>query len=101
MELWNGGIMLNSESALSREATIINELGLHARSAAKIAKLAQPAAGPVWVAKGDQKADAASIVDILTLACEKGTRIKIWIENRADLHILKDITKLVESGFGE
>jgi phosphotransferase system HPr-like phosphotransfer protein len=40
-------------------------------------------------------------VDILTLACEKGTRIKIWIENKADLQILKDITKLVESGFGE
>jgi phosphotransferase system HPr (HPr) family protein len=93
--------MLNSESALSREATIINELGLHARSAAKIAKLAQPATGSVWVAKGDQKADASSIVDILTLACEKGTRITIWIENKADLQILEDITKLVESGFGE
>ena len=93
--------MLKSDSALSREATIINELGLHARSAAKIAKLAQPASGSVWIAKEDQKADASSIVDILTLACEKGTRITICVEDKGDLQILEDITKLVENGFGE
>ena len=50
--------MSNRKSALRRNVTIINELGLHARSAAKIAKLAQPATGSVWIAKGDQKADA-------------------------------------------
>ena len=93
--------MSNSESALCREATIINELGLHARSAAKIAKLAQAATGLVWIVNGDQKADASSILDILTLACEKGTRITICIENKVDIQILEDITKLVESGFGE
>ena len=93
--------MLNSDSALCRETTIINKLGLHARSAAKIAKLAHPATGSVWIGKGDRKADASSIVDILTLACEKGTRITIWVEDKADRQILEDITKLVESGFGE
>ncbi|MGD2096033.1 MAG: HPr family phosphocarrier protein [Desulfobacterales bacterium] len=93
--------MLNSQSTLSRQATITNELGLHARSAAKIAKLAQLASGPVWIAKGDQKADAASIVDILTLACEKGTRIMIGVEDQADIQIVENITKLIESGFGE
>ena len=93
--------MLNPESVLSREVTIINELGLHARSAAQIAKLAQLASGPVGIAKGDQKADAASIVDILTLACEKGTTITIWVEHKTDLQILANIAKLVESGFGE
>ena len=93
--------MSNSESALSREVTITNELGLHARSAAKIAKLAHPASGPVWIVKGDQKADAASIVDILTLVCEKGTQISICVEDAADLQILQDITELVKGGFGE
>ena len=93
--------MSNSESTLSREVTIINELGLHARSAAKIAKLAQPATGSVWIVKGDQKADASSILDILTLACEKGTRITILVENKVDLQILENITELVQSGFEE
>ena len=81
--------------------TIINELGLHARSAAQIAKIAGNSTTNVWLKKGDEIADAASIIDILTLACEKGTRITILIEDWADIDILNDIADLVESGFGE
>jgi phosphotransferase system HPr (HPr) family protein len=86
---------------LSREATIVNEFGLHARSAAKIAELANRSTASIWIQKGDQKADASSIMDILTLACEKGTKITIRIENKSDFNILESITELVESGFGE
>ena len=81
--------------------TIINELGLHARSAAQIAKIAGNSTANVWLKKGDKIADATSIIDILTLACEKGTRITILIEDWADIDILNDIADLVESGFGE
>jgi len=93
--------MNRSQPALSREVTIVNELGLHARSAAKIAELANRSKASVWIQKGDEKADASSIVDILTLACEKGTKITIHIENKSDFSILEDITELVKSGFGE
>jgi phosphocarrier protein HPr len=93
--------MNRSQPALSRKVTIVNELGLHARSAAKIAELANRSKASVWIQKGDEKADASSIVDILTLACEKGTKITIHIKNKSDLSILEDITELVESGFGE
>ena len=93
--------MTHLESDLSRDVTIVNELGLHARSAARIAEIANRSTDPVWIAKGEQKADASSIVDILTLACEKGTRITICVENKVDIQILEAITKLVESGFGE
>ena len=93
--------MNSAPAALSREVAIVNELGLHARSAAKIAGLANGSKASVWIQKGDQKADASSIVDILTLACEKSTKITIRIENEADFNILEAITQLVESGFGE
>jgi phosphotransferase system HPr (HPr) family protein len=81
--------------------TIRNELGLHARSAAQIAKIAGNSSANVWLKKGDKIADAASIIDILTLVCEKGTRITILIEDWADINILKDIADLIENGFGE
>jgi phosphocarrier protein HPr len=93
--------MNRSQPALSREVTIVNELGLHARSAARIAGLANRSRASIWIQKGDEKADASSIVDILTLACEKGTKITIRIENKSDFSILEDIVELVESGFGE
>ena len=93
--------MRKSKSSLNREVTIVNELGLHARSAAQIAEIAARSSAPVRIVKGDRSADASSIMDILTLVCEKGTRIRICIENKADMEILEAITKLVDSGFGE
>jgi phosphocarrier protein HPr len=80
---------------------IVNELGLHARSAAKIAELAQNSKAAVWVKKDAEKADASSIVDILTLACEKGSKITLIIEDKADRPILANIANLIETGFGE
>ena len=82
-------------------ATIKNELGLHARSAAQIARIAGNSAANVWLKKDDKKADASSILDILTLACGKGTKITVIIEDWADINILDTIVDLVDSGFGE
>ncbi len=93
--------MTKSAPELSRKVVIVNELGLHARSAAKIAELAQNSKAAVWVKKDAEKADASSIVDILTLACEKGSKITLIIEDKADQPILEDIANLIKSGFGE
>ena len=90
-----------SAPELSRQVIIVNELGLHARSAARIAELAQNSKAAVWVKKGAEKADASSIVDILTLACGKGSKITLIIKDKADRQILEDIANLIESGFGE
>jgi phosphocarrier protein HPr len=93
--------MINSAAKLARHVIIVNELGLHARSAARIAKLASRSKASVWIQKGSAKADASSILDILTLECEKGSKITISIENKADSDILEAIAELVEAGFGE
>ncbi|MEJ2166778.1 MAG: HPr family phosphocarrier protein [Desulfobacterales bacterium] len=92
--------MTNAQE-LSRTTTICNELGLHARAAARIAEIAGNAAANIWLVKDNQKADASSIVDILTLACEKGTEISIIIENPSDTDILNALIDLVDGGFGE
>ena len=84
-----------------REVIVQNELGLHARSAAQIAAIVQNAKAAVWIKRGDEKVDASSIMDILTLACEKGTRISIIVDNPSDIDILNAVTELVDSGFGE
>ena len=93
--------MTTEEYKKFRHARIVNELGLHARSAAKIAEIAQNSVAAVWIQKEEEKADASSIIDILTLACAKGTQIKIVIEDLADLPVLNGIADLVDRGFGE
>lgn len=85
----------------SKDVIIVNELGLHARSAARIAKLAEGAKSNVWIIRSGEKVDAKSIIEILTLACPKGSRITVKINDQKDIEILKAIVELVESGFGE
>jgi phosphocarrier protein len=93
--------MCENIEAFSKDAIVVNELGLHARSAAKIAELAKNAKSNVWLQKGGEKVDAKSIIDILTLACEKGSTIQIVIEDQSDMDILNNVLKLIRNGFGE
>jgi phosphocarrier protein len=93
--------MIKSQDEYSREVTIVNELGLHARAAAKIAALAQTAESKIWLKKNEEKADASSILDILMLACPKGTKIRVSAGGSSDITILHRIVELVQSGFEE
>lgn len=93
--------MIRKAKALSEEVTITNELGMHARSAAMIAKLAAQAGSKIWISKGAEKADASSIMDMLTLEGVKGTKLKITAEDSTDLKILDKIINLIGIGFGE
>ena len=86
---------------ISKEAVIKNELGLHARSAAQIAKLAARARHGVWLAKGEERAPASSIMDLISLECPRGTKIVVIIDNPSDRDVLFAISELIENGFGE
>lgn len=89
------------EGRKSTTLTIVNDLGLHARSAAKLAKLASEAKGCVWIVKDGESADAASMLDIMTLNCPKGTHVSVSIDDEADFNVLERISVLIRSGFGE
>jgi phosphocarrier protein len=86
---------------VSRKVTIPNELGLHARAAAKIVSLAQQARSQVFIIKDGQEADATSILDIMALYCPCGTQVTVRIEDAADGETLNRIARLIETGFGE
>ena len=79
----------------------MNELGIHARSAASIANLAKTAFENVWIIKEGEKADASSIIDVLSLACVQGTEILLQVDDKSDINVLNEIYKLIETGFGE
>ena len=88
-------------STFSKRIQIINELGLHARAAAIIARIAQAATSTIWIVKDNEKADAASVIDMLTLECTKGSWIMLQSEDPADHHVVRDIMENIQSGFGE
>ena len=86
---------------LTKTVTVVNELGLHARPAARFARAAQAAGSHIWVIFGDEQADATSIMDLLALGCAKGTRLTIAAEDPSDRPVLEALARLVEAGFEE
>ena len=93
--------MTATSEPLRRDVTIVNELGLHARAAAKLAKAAQKAQKDVWLEFASERVDAKQVIDIMTLAAAKGDRVTVHIEQAVDLDTLNSIVQLFADGFGE
>ena len=86
---------------MSRDVVIVNDLGMHARSAAKIARLARHAVADVWLKKDGEQADATSVIDLLSLGCPQGTKVTVAISDGRDANLLDALVDLIEKGFGE
>lgn len=76
-------------------------MGLHARAAAKLATLARKSIAGIWIEKDGHKIDATSVMDILTLACPKGSKLRLTGDDPADSHLFKQIVALIADGFEE
>ena len=94
-------LYMTEHAMISRDITLINALGLHARPAAQIAMLAAKAVNRVWMINDGEQVDAKSILDILSLYCPQGSPIRFAVENPQDIETLNAIASLAESGFGE
>jgi len=83
--------------------TVSNRLGLHARAAAKLVRLASRFSSEIHISREDanQRIDSKSILGILMLAASKGTRLVISIEGRDEAEAGEAIKQLFEENFGE
>lgn len=84
-----------------RKLRISNELGLHARAAAKIVALASQYRAALFLKKDGQEVDGASILSILALACPKGTEIEVTTRGEDSESLMEAISTLFEQKFGE
>ena len=86
---------------VSREVTIVNPLGLHARAAARFVRLASQFTATVRVARGPRELDGKSILGLLLLGAARGSTIAIRTDG-ADAEAAADaLAALVADGFGE
>ena len=84
-----------------RRVTIINDLGLHARAAAKFVKLAQRFSANVKVAKDGQQVSGSSILGLMMLAAGPGDEIAISAEGSDAAEAVDTLADLVAAGFDE
>ena len=82
---------------------VSNRLGLHARAAAKLVRLASRFSSDIYISREDanQQIDSKSILGILMLAASKGTQLVISIEGEDEIEAGEAICQLFETKFGE
>lgn len=83
---------------------IVNELGLHARAAAKFVNTASNFTSRVKLCRADkpeEEVDGKSILGVLLLAAAMGTSITIRVDGADEKPAMDRLKTLVENGFGE
>lgn len=85
----------------SRDVVVSNQLGLHARAAAKFVHLATRYESQVRVGRDGRVMDGKSIMGVLLLAAARGTTITISTDGPDEAAALEALCGLVASGFGE
>ena len=85
----------------SESVRVVNQLGMHARAAAKFVHLAARYEARVRVAREARVMDGKSIMGILLLAAAQGSTITISAEGTDERDAVRALVALVQSGFGE
>jgi multiphosphoryl transfer protein len=83
------------------EITINNETGLHARPAKTLVNLVKQFKSEIFIWHGAKKANAKSLISVLTLGASKGSQLKIQVNGDDEENALAEIELAILSGLGE
>ncbi|MDX9701785.1 MAG: HPr family phosphocarrier protein [Candidatus Auribacterota bacterium] len=87
--------------SFEQEITIINKLGIHARPAAMIVRLANKFKSDVFITKDSMEVNGKSIMGVMTLAANRGSKVKIRAEGNDAQSALSELVDLFKNKFGE
>ena len=88
-----------NESVLTRSVVVRNPQGIHARPADSFSKLARQFEAEIHIQKGTYRVDAKSVLNVMTLAAEAGTRLVIEARGKDAASALEALAAFVESDF--
>ena len=84
---------------VSRNITIKNSVGLHARPATFFIQMANSYKSYVWVEKDDRRVNAKSLLGVLSLGITKGMEVTLIADGPDEVEALNGLEELVETGF--
>ena len=80
---------------------VLNRTGIHTRPAAMIVKTTTKYYSDIFMERNGFKVNAKSIIGVMTIAAEQGTKLKFHIEGKDENDAANEIKSLFNSGFGE
>jgi phosphocarrier protein HPr len=85
----------------SKEFTLINKLGLHARAAAKLVNLTSGFESDITLSRNGKTVNGKNIMGVMMLAASCGTAIEVDASGSDAEEALQQIEQLVQDRFGE
>jgi phosphocarrier protein len=92
---------LPDEKFLTRELTIINKLGIHARPAALFVKTANRFVSEILVEKDGEKINGKSIMGLMMLAAGPGSKLTLYVRGADAQQAIAELEALVRRKFDE
>ena len=86
---------------ISKEVTINNQVGLHARPATFFIQKANEFKSSIWVEKEERRVNAKSLLGVLSLGIVKGTAITIIADGADEEEAIITLSELIDSDFSE
>ena len=86
---------------VSRNVTIQNSVGLHARPATFFVQKANSFKASIWVEKEDCRVNAKSLLGILSLGITRGTSITLIADGEDEAAAVAGLAELIDSEFGQ
>ena len=86
---------------IRRETTIINKLGLHARAAAKLVRLASHFESNIKLCKNSTEVNGKSILGVMMLAAAINTPLELIADGPDEVEALDAIEDLIARRFDE
>ncbi|MBU3093880.1 HPr family phosphocarrier protein [Clostridium sp. CM028] len=78
------------------EIVLMNEQGLHARPASIVAKKASKFTSHITLIKDEEKYNAKSIINILSMAATKGDKLKIVANGDDEVKAVEELRIVIE-----
>jgi phosphocarrier protein len=80
----------------TRDITILNKLGLHARPAAEFARRARAFRSEVWIIRDGKRYSAASLIEILRANLDEGATATLEAKGRDAEAAVERLSRLLE-----
>ena len=91
----------DDDSGMTKELTVVNKLGIHARPAAMFVKTANRFACEIVVEKDGEKVNGKSIMGLMMLAAGPGSKLKVHAEGNDASKAINELEELLKRKFDE
>jgi phosphocarrier protein len=93
----------DSNETILKELVVQNKMGIHARPAAMIVRIANTFGGELWVEKDGEQINGKSIMGLMMLAAGKGSKLTFRAEGDSSEgeRVLGDLADLFDRRFEE